>query len=128
MLTQNDKEYIKLLYDNFLKINLYIKSAIENEDLEQIENIFQSKNQLIKEIVSFEKIHHEEIKKDEHLLKYKLDLIEKEKENIKLLENIQLKAKSEINQTSKTKKLYNAYEPTLNQTHSTIEILDDSEE
>ncbi len=127
MLEKNNREHIKLLYEKFEKINSYIKSAIKKEDMETIQNIFDTKNELIKEIVSFEKIYHQEIKKDKELLNFKLKLIEEEKINIKLMENLKTKAMREIVNTSKTKKIYTAYEPSLSQTQSTIELTDDDE-
>ena len=125
LLNQNDREYIKLLYDNFLKINLYIKDAIKKHDNETINYIFGKKNQLIKQITSFEKIHQKEIKEDKELYSIKLDLIKKEKENISLLEKIKKEAQDEFDKIKKTKKLYQAYEPALNETRSTVDIKDE---
>lgn len=125
LLNQNDREYIKLLYDNFLKINLYIKDAIKKRDIETINYIFGKKNQLIKQITSFEKIHQKEIKEDKELYSIKLDLIKKEKENISLLEKIKKEAQDEFDKIKKTKKLYQAYEPALNETRSTVDIKDE---
>lgn len=122
MLNENDKEHIKLLYDKFSKINQYVRTSIENIDMETIENIFSTKNQLIKQIVSFEKIYHKEIKEDKELLALKLDLIEKEKENIVLLEELKEKLTQEFSKAGKMKKIYSAYEPSLNEIHSTFEI------
>ena len=125
LLNQNDREYIKLLYDNFLKINLYIKDAIKKHDIETINYIFGKKNQLIKQITSFEKIHQKEIKEDKELYSIKLDLIKKEKENISLLEKIKKEAQDEFDKIKKTKKLYQAYEPALGETRSTVDIKDE---
>lgn len=122
MLSENDKEHIKLLYDKFLKINQYIRTSIENIDMETIENIFNTKNQLIKQIVSFEKIYHKEIKEDKELLALKLDLIEKEKENIVLMEELKEKLTQEFSKAGKMKKIYSAYEPSLNEVRSTFEV------
>lgn len=122
MLSENDKEHIKLLYDKFLKINQYIRTSIANIDMETIENIFNTKNQLIKQIVSFEKIYHKEIKEDEELLALKLDLIEKEKENIVLMEELKEKLTQEFSKAGKMKKIYSAYEPSLNEVRSTFEV------
>ena len=122
---KNDIEHIKLLYSNFEKINLYIKQAIEKNEIETIQNIFSSKNKLIKQIVAFEKIHHKEIKENEELFSIKMKLIEKEKENIKLLEELKISLTKEYTKTNKTKKLHNAYEPSLNETRSTFDFVDE---
>lgn len=122
MLDKNNRDHIKLLYDNFFKVNQYIKQAIEKGEIETIENILGKKNALIKQIVSFEKVHQKEIKQDKELYSIKLHLIEKEKENIKLLEELKEKTTKEYSKASKMKKLYSAYEPSLNKTRSTFEI------
>ena len=125
MLSINDYNHLKLLYDNFFKFNKHIRTLIEEEDWDSADIAIQEKDNLIKQILFFEKPRLNEIKENKELLNLRLQLIEYEKENIVLIASMKEKLASEITTINKAKKILNAYEPTTTNTVSTFEIKED---
>ncbi len=122
MLSINDYNHLKLLYENFFKFNTYIKDLIESQDYDSIDVAIQEKDSLIRQIINFEKPRIDDIKENPELHKIRLDLIEKEKENIVLLTSIRDKIKNDITALNKAKKVINTYEPQTVEPSATFEI------
>ena len=124
MLQSEDIEYLKLLYSQLLTLNSQIKISVEKRDFDTLEGQVVDKDKLIDKIVSFEKPRKDDIKNEYTLISLRNKVIEAEKENIKFLNSIKDKTKEEITSINKTKKIYNAYEPSINNVKSTIDVQD----
>ncbi len=125
MLSINDFNHLKLLYDQFLKFNQHIKSLIENGDWEAVDLAIQEKEKLQRRILSFEKPHIEDIKKIKELDEFRKKLIKLEIENIELVKSLKSNILKEISSVKLAKKILNTYEPSSNKIISTFEIKDE---
>jgi len=125
MLTPNDYSHLKLLYDRFEKMNASIKNFAELRDWTSIENLIPIKEDLMRQIIFFEKPRLNFIKENDELNKLRIHLIELEKENIKLIKTIQTETKSELISIKKAKNLINTYEPETKNSVSTFQIIED---
>ena len=125
MLTPDDYSHLKLLYDKFEKMNSHIKKLIELNNLDDLDIAIQEKEGLLRQIIFFEKPRINDIKENDELDKMRIKLIELEKENISLVKSLKEALLKEFSSVKKTKKIISAYEPTLNQTHSTVDIKDE---
>lgn len=125
MLSINDYNHLKLLYDNFFKFNQHINALIQGNDWDSVDIAIQEKDKLIRQILFFEKPRVEEIKNNKELLALRKKLIELEKENIVLVKSLKEKMVSEISNVKKAKKVLNTYEPTTNDIVSTFNISDE---
>ena len=126
MLTPSDYNNLKLLYEQFLKANLQIKELINQQNLDDLDIAVQEKENLLRKIIFFEKPRIKDIKENNELNKIRLKLIELEKENIATLNSVKESLIKEYSDIQKNKKVINAYEPSLNQTSSTIDIKDEA--
>ena len=125
MLSITEYNYIKLLYDKFLKTNKYINELMLNNEWDSVDFAVKDKDTLIKQIMQFEKVHLQNIKENKELLKIRLNLIDLEKRNIELLKTMQEELKKEFSSVNKSKKVLHTYEPMLSAGFSTINISDD---
>ncbi len=125
MLSITEYNYIKLLYDKFLKTNKYINELMLNNEWDSVDFAVKDKDALIKQIMQFEKVHLQNIKENKELLKIRLNLIDLEKRNIELLKTMQEELKKEFSSVNKSKKVLHTYEPMLSAGFSTINISDD---
>ena len=125
MLSINDFNHLKLLYDQFFKFNQHIKSLIENGDWEAVDLAIQEKEKLQRRILSFEKPHIEDIKKIKELDEFRKKLIKLEIENIELVKSLKSDILKEISNVKLAKKILNTYEPSSNKIISTFEIKDE---
>lgn len=125
MLSINDCSHLKLLYEQFLKQNTYIRDLILKDDWESVDIAVQEKEKLIRQIVRFEKPRLKDIKENQELNDMRLNLIKLEEDNIDLVKSLKDKALSEISNVKKAKKIMNAYEPLTNNVISTLDILDE---
>ena len=107
MLTINDYNHLKLLYDQFFKMNAHIKELITNNDWENVDFAIQDKDALLRKIIFFEKPRIDLIKANDELHSIRLNLIELEKENIELVKSMREKLLDEIKSVKKTKKVLN---------------------
>ena len=122
MLTPADYNQLKLLYDKFLEHNLYIKELIGQKKFDYVDIAIQEKESLLRQIIFFEKSRIKDIKENSELDKIRLNLIELEKENIRLVKSMKENITRELLDIKKTKNVYSAYEPSLNETVSTVDI------
>lgn len=124
MLQSEDIEYLKMLYNELLNLNAQIKISAEKRDFETIQTQIADKDKLIDKIISFETPRKEDIKDDFALINLRNKVVEAEKENIKYLNSVKDDTQKEMSSINKTKKIYNAYEPAINDVQSTIDIQD----
>ncbi len=124
MLQSEDIEYLKMLYNELLNLNAQIKISAEKRDFETIQTQIADKDKLIDKIISFETPRKEDIKDDFALINLRNKVVEAEKENIKYLNSVKDDTQKEMSSISKTKKIYNAYEPAVNDVQSTVDIQD----
>ena len=124
MLQSEDIEYLKMLYNELLNLNAQIKISAEKRDFETIQTQIADKDKLIDKIISFETPRKEDIKDDFALINLRNKVVEAEKENIKYINSVKDDTQKEMSSISKTKKIYNAYEPAINDVQSTIDIQD----
>ncbi len=122
MLSINDYNHLKLLYERFLKMNSHIKTLVLKGEWQNVDFAVQEKEVLLKQILLFEKPRLKEIKENKELNKIRLELIDLEKENIILIKKLRIKLIRELSGVKKTKKVLNAYEPSANAVISTFEI------
>ena len=122
MLSLNDYNHLKLLYDKFFKSNAYIRTLIENDDWDSVDIAIQEKEGLIRQIIFFEKARLEQVKANKELMTLRNKLVELEKENIELVKKIKEDFFNQLTHIKKAKKVLNAYEPITNNTVSTFEI------
>lgn len=127
MLSVTEYNYIKLLYDKYKKSNEYIKGLMEKDEWDSVEYAVSDKNELIKQIMQFEKVHKENIKLNPELTKLRNQLVAMEKSNIELLKTLKEQAQNEFDSVSKAKKVLNKYEPEASDGISTIDITDEDE-
>ena len=125
MLSINDFNHLKLLYEQFHKMNLHIKSLILANDWESVNFAIQDKEKLQRKILSFEKPHVEEIKKCPELLNFRKKLIQLEKDNIELVKSLRQNILKEISNVKLARKILNTYEPSTNKIVSTFEVKDE---
>ena len=125
MLSIHDYNHLKLLYEQFFKMNIHIKELIKNQDWDSVDFAIQDKEALLRKIIFFEKPRLEAIKNNKELHQARLKLIELEKENIEIVKKMKEDLIGEIKQVKKAKKILNAYEPISNKTTSTFAINDD---
>lgn len=123
MLSINDYNHIKLLYEQLEKLNFRIKELITSEDWDSINFALQDKNTLINKIVRFESSRLAEIKENTLLNEARTKLYELEKQNLELVKKIRSDALAEIKNVKKAKKVLNTYEPITAEAKSTIEII-----
>lgn len=124
MLQSEDIEYLKMLYNELLNLNAQIRISAEKRDFETIQTQIADKDKLIDKIISFETPRKEDIKDDFALINLRNKVVEAEKENIKYLNSVKDDTQKEMSSISKTKKIYNAYEPAVNDVQSTVDIQD----
>ncbi len=124
MLQSEDIEYLKMLYNELLNLNAQIKISAEKRDFETIQTQIADKDKLIDKIISFETPRKEDIKDDFALINLRNKVVEAEKENIKYLNSVKDDTQKEMSSINKTKKIYNAYEPAINDVQSTVDIQD----
>ena len=126
MLSINDYNHLKLLYDKFFKSNAHIRDLIKADDWDSVDIAVQEKESLIRQIIFFEKARLEEVKANRELMKLRKQLIELEKENIELVKSIKEDFFKQISTIKKAKRVLNAYEPSTLNSVSTFEVsLDD---
>ena len=65
MLTVNDYNHIKTLYEQFKKTNSHIRSLIESNDWDSVENAVAQKNHILRTIIFFEKPRLKDIKEND---------------------------------------------------------------
>ncbi len=124
MLSVTDYNHLKLLYDRFLKMNQHIKELIQEARFDDVDIAIQEKEGLLRQIIFFEKPRLNEIKENSELNKQRLNLIELEKENIEIIKSMKEELCKEISGVKKTKKIMSAYEPSVSQSSSTIDIVE----
>ena len=124
MLQSEDIEYLKMLYNELLNLNAQIRISAEKRDFETIQTQIADKDKLIDKIISFETPRKEDIKDDFALINLRNKVVEAEKENIKYINSVKDDTQKEMSSINKTKKIYNAYEPAINDVQSTIDIQD----
>lgn len=122
MLSINDYNHLKLLYDEFLKKNLYIRDIISKGLWDDLDNAIKEKESLMRQIIFFEKPRLSKIKENDELNKKRLKLIELEKENIALVVEKRQQLEKELKKTKKVKKVLNTYEPASLNAKSTFEV------
>ncbi len=125
MLSIHDYNHLKLLYDEFLKKNLYIRDIINQGNWDDIETAVKEKEALMRQIIFFEKPRLSEIKDNDELNKKRLKLIELEKANIALIVEKRQQLEKELKKTKKTKKILNTYEPASRNVKSTFVLKQD---
>ena len=126
VLSINDYNHLKLLYDKFYKSNRYINKLIENDDWESVDIAIQEKEALLRQIIFFEKPRLDAIKSNKELLKIRKKLVDLEKQNIALVVSLREKTKEKFSQIKKAKKILNTYEPASNKVISTFDIKEDN--
>jgi len=124
MLSINDYNHLKLLYDKFFKSNAHIKSLIEADDWDSVDIAIQEKEGLIRQIIFFEKARLEEVKANKELMALRKKLVELEKDNIELVKRVKEDFFKELTNIKKAKKVLNTYEPITNVAVSTFEMND----
>ena len=122
MLTPSDYEQLKLLYEHFKKANAHIKDLLMKQDFDCVDVAVQEKESILRQIIFFERPRLKDIKENAELNKIRLKLIELEKDNIELLKSIKENIVKDFLDIKKTKKIINAYEPSLSFNASTVDI------
>lgn len=122
MLSINDYNHLKLLYERFLRMNAHIKEMVLKGEWQNVDFAVQEKEILLKQILLFEKPRIKHIKTNKELNSMRIKLIELEKQNISLIKRLRVELIKELSGVKKTKKVLNAYEPSINSTISTFEI------
>jgi len=125
MLSVNDYNHLKLLYDNFFKFNAHISDLIKQGDWDSVDIAVQEKENIIRQIIFFEKPRIEQIKTNKEIMTYRNKLVELEKANIELVKTAKQQLISELTVVKKAKKVLNTYEPMSNSAISTFEISDE---
>ena len=124
MLSVNDYNHLKLLYDNFFKSNAHIKSLIEADDWDSVDIAIQEKENIIRQIIFFEKPRLEQVKNNKELMTLRNKLVELEKSNIVLVNSKKEALFKSLIDVKKAKKVLNTYEPASNVSITTIDIVD----
>ena len=125
MLSSNDISHLKLLYERYHKMNLEIRELLKSNDFDGIEYVISNKENLLKQIMQFEKPRLSEIKVNPELVQMRLDVASFDKSNIELLKTLKIHLEKEVSTVKKTKKLLQTYEPIAKKRISTFEIDDD---
>ena len=76
MLSFNDFNHLKLLYEQFFKSNAHIKTLIENGDWDSVDIAIQEKENIIRQIIFFEKPRLEQVKNNKDLMTLRNQLVE----------------------------------------------------
>ena len=105
MLSVNDYNHLKLLYDKFFKSNAHIANLINQGDWESVDVAIQEKENIIRQIIFFEKPRLEQVKSNDELMALRNKLVELEKQNIELVKDMKKKLLCEINSVKKAKKV-----------------------
>lgn len=124
MLSEADYNQLKLFYSRFKKMNSHIKELIELDKYEDVDFAIQEKEKLMRQIISFEKPRLKDIKTNPELDSMRIELIELERANIETIKLKRQKAISKLSNLKRTKKVIKAYEPSLSNINSTIDIMD----
>jgi len=124
MLDETAVNHLNLLYEQLIKFNSEIKKAIVSANIELAANSANDKQRLIEKITAFERPYIDEIKKNSYLYSKRLEIAKCEQENIELLKNLKEEARKKLNNITKTKRIFSAYEPSINNTQSTFELKD----
>ena len=127
MLSIDEYNYIKLLYDKLLKMNNYINTLMKNGEWDSVEYAVGDKDKLMKQIAQFEKVHSNNIKDNHELMRLRYKITDLEKSNIELLKIIREEMKNELSSVSSSKKFLNTYEPSSGGSLSTINVKDDDD-
>lgn len=122
MLSPNDYNHLKLLYEKFEKSNSHIKSLITEMKWDDVDVAVQEKDNILRQIIFFEKPRLDDIKENKELNSIRLNLIELEKQNIELVKSLREQIKNDLVNVKKNKKLISAYEPSVNDVVSTYDI------
>ena len=69
MLSINDYNHLKLMYDKFFKSNAHIRALIEADDWDSVDIAVQEKEALIRQIIFFEKARLQEVKSNMSCIK-----------------------------------------------------------
>ena len=122
MLSINDYNHLKLLYEQFVNLNAQIKNSIQKEDSESVQNAIKEKDILIRRIMQVERANAQDIKENKELFDLRKKIVELEKENLELAIEFKSKLTKELNKLSKARKILNTYEPISNKEITTIDI------
>lgn len=122
MLSVNDYNHLKLLYEQLLKLNANVKELILAKDWDGLSFLVRDKEALTDKIVKFEKPRVQDIKDNDVLNKTRIKLYELEKENLELVKKIREDMLLEFRNVKKARKVLGAYEPAVGQVISTFEI------
>jgi hypothetical protein len=121
-ISQNDINHLKLLYEKYHKMNLQIREFLKVNDFDSIEYVISNKENLLKQIMQFEKPRLQDIMKNEELVEQRKSVAVFDKSNIELLKTLKLRLEKEVASIKKAKKVLHAYEPMAQKTMSTFEI------
>lgn len=122
MLSINDYNHLKLLYDKFFKSNAHVRALIEADDWDSVDIAIQEKEAIIRQIIFFEKARLNEVKANKELMSLRNKLVELEKENIELVKKIKEDFFNQLLSIKKAKRVLNTYEPSTNDIVSTFEV------
>ena len=125
MLSVSDYHHLTLLYEKFFESNSHVKELILADDWDSVEVAVKEKEDLIRQIIFFEKPRVQLIKNNYELMEKRKKLVELEKKNIELVKLKKKDMLAEISNVSKAKKVLNAYEPQVNKVSSTFDIKDE---
>ena len=124
MISIDDYNYIKTLYEEFRKCNTHIRNLMESDDWNSVEAAVEEKNRILKQIIFFEKPRLSDIKENSELNVIRVELIELEKMNIEIIKSMKEKLSKEIAQVHKTNTLRNTYDQSEIETISTLDVVD----
>lgn len=110
------------LYDRAYKICEQIKTVIEENKIEELDDLLRIKGEVFKNILHFEKIINITADEENKRLEYRKKIEEFEESNIELLKNKQNEVKTELQKVARGKKITRAYLSQLPETNSTIDI------
>ena len=122
MLSINDYNHLKLLYDKFFKSNGHITNLINADDWDSVDIAVQEKEAIIRQIIFFEKPRLQQVKNNTEIMELRNKLVELEKANIELVKAKKQKLVTELVNIKKAKKVLNAYEPVTNHSITTFDI------
>ncbi len=124
MLSVNDYNQLKILYDTYKKSSMLIRQLAESDDWDSIENAVIEKDALLRKIIFFEKPRISDIKDNTELIGIRNEIIEIEKANIVFINQLKDNLSREISGVKSKKKIYGAYEPLGQDSVSTFQIND----
>ena len=107
MLSVSDYNHLKLLYDKFFKSNSHIKSLINLGDWDSVDIAIQEKENIIRQIIFFEKPRLEQVKNNSELMELRNRLVELEKANIELVKAKKQELVADLVNVKKAKKVLN---------------------